>query len=175
MASGLLLLRLVLGLTMAGHGAQKLFGVFGGYGIKGTGGFFGNIGFRAPVAMAFLAGLCEFGGGLLFAAGFLTPLAALALAIVMLNAIFSVHIKNGFWAGANGYEYNLLIWTSAVAVAAIGPGRFSLDHAFGWDDNLCGARWGAGVAVGSAVVSFLVLTLGRKAPAPAEPAETAAS
>lgn len=167
MASGLLLLRLVLGVTLAGHGAQKLFGVFGGHGIKGTGGFFGNLGFRAPAAMALFAGLGEFGGGLLFAAGLLTPFAALALTVVMAVAIASVHWSKGFWAGAGGYEYNLLIVAGAVAVAAIGPGRFSLDHAFGWDDNLSGFRWGVGVAVVGAVVAFLVLTLGRKPPEPA--------
>jgi putative oxidoreductase len=172
MASGLLLLRLVLGVTMAGHGSQKLFGVFGGHGIKGTGGFFGNLGFRAPAAMALLAGLGEFGGGLFFAAGLLTPFAALALTVVMLIAIASVHWSKGFWATGGGYEYNLLILAAAVAVAATGPGRFSLDHAFGWDDNLCGFRWGAGALVAGVVISFLVLTLGRKpvAPAPAEPA-----
>ncbi len=161
MASGLLLLRLVLGVTLAGHGAQKLFGVFGGGGLQGTGKGFGMLRFRAPALMAFLAGLGEFGGGLGFAAGFLTPFAALALAVVMLNAIFTVHVKNGFWAGANGYEYNLLIWSGAVAVAAMGPGRFSLDRAFGWDGSLAGYRWGIGVAAGSAVIAFLTLTLGR--------------
>jgi putative oxidoreductase len=170
MASGLLLLRLVLGLTLAGHGAQKLFGVFGGPGIKGTGGFFVNLGFRAPAAMALFAGLSEFGGGLGIALGLLTPFAALALAVTMIVAVMTVHIKNGFWASGGGYEYNLLIWTGAVAIAAIGPGRFSLDHAFGWD-NLCGAKWGLGVAVGSAVLAFLTLTLGRGAKPAAAAAE----
>jgi putative oxidoreductase len=164
MASGLLLLRLVLGVTLAGHGAQKLFGVFGGGGLKGTAGGFDSMGFRAPAAMAFLAGLGEFGGGLLLAAGLVTPLGALALATVMGVAIFSVHWKNGFWAGNGGYEYNLLIAASAVAIAAVGPGRFSLDHAFGWDDNLCGAKWGAGVAIAALVISRLILVLGRKRP-----------
>jgi putative oxidoreductase len=167
MASGLLLLRLVLGVTLAGHGAQKLFGVFGGHGIKGTGGFFGALGFRAPVAMALLAGLSEFGGGVGLAAGFLTPFAALALAVTMTIAIMTVHVTKGFWAANGGYEYNLLIWAGAVAVAATGPGRFSLDHAFGWDGSLCGARWGAGVAIGAVVIAFLILTLGRKKPEPA--------
>jgi putative oxidoreductase len=166
MASGLLLLRIVLGVTLAGHGAQKLFGVFGGGGLKGTSAGFDSMGFRAPAAMAFLAGLGEFGGGLLFAAGFVTPLGALALATVMGVAIFSVHWKNGFWAGNGGYEYNLLIAASAVAIAAVGPGRFSLDHAFGWD-NLCGAKWGAGVAIAALVIAGLTLTLGRK-PKPSE-------
>jgi putative oxidoreductase len=169
MASGLLLLRLVLGLTLAGHGAQKLFGVFGGHGVKATGGFFGALGFRAPAAMALLAGLGEFGGGLFFAAGLLTPFAALGLTVVMLIAIASVHWSKGFWAGGGGYEYNLLIVAGSVAVAATGPGRFSLDHAFGWD-NLCGFRWGAGVVVVGALLAVLVLTLGRKPVAPAEPA-----
>ena len=161
MASGLLLLRLVLGLTLASHGAQKLFGAFGGYGIKGTGGFFGSLGFRAPAAMAFLAGLSEFGGGAAFAAGFLTPFAALALAVVMTIAIMTVHIKNGFFVTANGYEYNLLIWAGAVAVAATGPGRFSLDRAFGWDGSLSGYRWGLGVVIADVVITSLILTVGR--------------
>ncbi|HWB22842.1 MAG TPA: DoxX family protein [Gaiellaceae bacterium] len=163
MASGLLLLRIVLGLTLAGHGAQKLFGVWGGGGPKGTAAGFESMGFRAPGAMALLAGLGEFGGGLGVAAGLLTPFAGLALATVMGVAIFSVHWKNGFWAGNGGYEYNLLIAASAVALAAVGPGRFSLDHAFGWD-NLCGAKWGAGAAIAAFVISWLVLALGRKRP-----------
>ena len=167
MASGLLLLRLVLGLTMAAHGSQKLFGVFGGYGVKGTGAFFGKLGFRAPAAMALLAGLSEFGGGLGVAAGFLTPFAALALVVTMAIAVMTVHISKGFWVGDGGYEYNLLIAAAAVALAATGPGRFSLDHAFGWDGSLCGARWGAGVVIASAVIAFLILTLGRKQPEPA--------
>jgi putative oxidoreductase len=94
-ASGLLLIRLVLGLTIAAHGAQKLFRSFGGQGPRGTAGLFEGLGFRAPLAMAVAAGIAEFGGGLLFATGLLTPLAALLIAVVMLNAIGTVHWRNG--------------------------------------------------------------------------------
>jgi putative oxidoreductase len=145
---GLLLLRVVLGLGVASHGGQKLFRWFGGGGLEATAGFFGsNLRFRAPTAMAFFAGLGEFGGGVLVALGLLTPLGALALVTVMLVAIATVHWKNGYFATKGGYEYNLLILTAAAAIAAIGPGRFSLDRAFGWDDNLSGVWWGVGALV----------------------------
>jgi putative oxidoreductase len=130
MSYGILFLRVIVGAVIASHGAQKLFGWFGGHGPRGTAGFFGSLGFRPPLTMALLAGLAE-AAGLFFAAGFLTPFAALAMASVMVVAIGSVHWKNGFWAGNGGYEYNLVIWTVAVAVAATGPGRFSVDHALG--------------------------------------------
>jgi putative oxidoreductase len=156
-------LRLVLGTTLAAHGAQKLFGWFEGGGLKGTAGFFGsNLRFRAPLAMAFFAGLGEFGGGALVALGLFTPLGCLALVVVMLIAIFTVHWPNGFFLQKSGYEYNLLIGAAAVAIAAIGPGRFSLDRAFGWDDNLSGVWWGVGVLVVGVVVSFVVVTAFRK-------------
>ncbi len=168
MALGILLLRLVLGLTLVAHGAQKLFGAFGGRGLKGTDGSFEKLGFRFPVPMALLAGLGEFGGGAFFAAGLLTTFAALALAVVMTIAVITVNLKNGFWVGKNGYEYNLLIWAGAVAVATTGPGRFSLDRVFGFDQSFCGPGWGAGVVVGGALIAFLTLALARKrAPAAA--------
>ena len=166
MSYGILFLRVVVGLTVAAHGAQKLFGSFGGHGPRGTAGFFGTLGFRAPLLMAFAAGTAELGGGLLLATGFLTPLAALAIAVVMLNAIFTVHRRNGFWNGNGGYEFNLAIWSVAVAIAAIGAGRFSLDRLIGWDDNISGLWWGVGVAGLSVVVSALTLTLGRRREAP---------
>ena len=161
MAYGLLLLRIVTGGTMFGHGAQKLFGWFGGGGIRGTAGFFGSVGFRAPVVMAVLAALGET-GGLLFAAGFLTPLASLGLAVVMLTAIGVVHWPKGFWNSAGGYEFNLLLLTVAVAVAATGPGRFSVDRAIGWDDNISGAWWALGVAAAAAVISFATVNVFRR-------------
>ena len=105
----MILLRVVAGLTLAAHGSQKLFGSFGGSGPAGTRTFFAGLGFRTPLAMALIAGLSELGGGLLFAFGFLTPFAALALAVVMLNAIGTVHWKKGFFNSAGGFEYNLLI------------------------------------------------------------------
>src|SRR2546421_9839591 len=159
MSYGLLVLRVVIGGTIFAHGAQKLFGWFGGPGLRGTAGFFGSIGWRTPLLMALLAGLGE-SSGLLFAAGFLTPLAALGIATVMLNAIFAVHWKNGFFSSNGGLEFPLSLATVAVAVAAIGPGRFSIDRLIGWDDNISGVWWGLGVpaaAIAATLVSLTVL------------------
>ena len=158
MSYGLLLLRVVVGGTMFSHGAQKLFGWFGGHGLRGTAGFFESLGWRWPLAMAFLAGLGET-SGIAFAAGLLTPLAALGIAVVMLNAIFVVHWRNGFFNGNGGLEFPLTLATVAVAVAATGPGRFSIDRLIGWDDNISGVWWGAGVAAAALAISFLTVTV----------------
>ncbi len=127
MSLGLLLIRLVVGLTFAGHGVQKLFGWFGGHGLKGTAGFMESIGMKPGYLMALMAGLGEVLGGLLFAAGLLTPLGAALIIITMLVAIFTVHGKNGYWVTSNGYEYNLMLIVVALGVALIGPGAYSLD------------------------------------------------
>ncbi|MDP4104718.1 MAG: DoxX family protein [Bacillota bacterium] len=124
---GLLIIRLVIGVLFIGHGAQKLFGWFGGYGLKGTGGWFESIGMKPGVTMALLAGLAEFIGGLLFALGLLTPLAGILIAGTMLMAIIKVHAPNGLWATANGYEYNLTLLAVAIGIALIGPGQYALD------------------------------------------------
>src|SRR5438067_1001920 len=162
MSYGLLLIRLVLGGTMAAHGSQKLFGWFGGPGPQGTAGFFAGLGFVAPLQMALLAGAAEFGGGLLLALGLVTPFAALAIATVMVTAVSTVHWKNGFFAGNGGYEFNLLIFAVAVGLAAVGPGRFSLDAAASWADNLSGLWWGLGVLGASLVSGWAAVTLGRR-------------
>jgi putative oxidoreductase len=161
MSYGLLLLRLVVGGTMFGHGAQKLFGWFGGPGREGTRGFLGQLGFRAGAMMALLVGLAE-SSGLLLAAGFVTPLACVAIAIVMLNAIATVHWSNGFWNTKGGYEFPLTLLTVVVAIGAIGPGRFSVDRAIGWDGNISGVWWGVAVLAAAAVVSFVTVTVGRR-------------
>ncbi|TYR81486.1 DoxX family protein [Priestia megaterium] len=127
MSIGLLLIRLVIGLSFMAHGAQKLFGWFGGHGLKGTGGWFESIGMKPGVTMALLAGLSELIGGVLFAAGFLTPLAALMIAGTMVVAIVKVHGPNGYWATSNGYEYNLTLLAVVIGVALIGPGQYALD------------------------------------------------
>ncbi|WP_019638742.1 DoxX family protein [Paenibacillus fonticola] len=124
---GLLLIRLIVGILFIGHGAQKLFGMFGGYGPKGTGGWMESIGIKPGVLMAVLAGLMEFVGGLLFTFGFLMPLAAALIALAMLGAIVKVHFKNGLWVTANGYEYPLVLLVVAIAMALTGAGDFSLD------------------------------------------------
>jgi putative oxidoreductase len=162
MSSGLLLLRIAVGSIMAAHGAQKLFGWWGGPGISGTAGMVGSLAYRASFLMACGLAAAEFGGGLSLATGFLTPLGALAVTVVMLNAIYVIHWPNGFFNGNGGYEFNLLIAASAVGLAAIGPGRFSIDHAIGWDDNISGVWWGVGVAGAAILVSFLTLTVGRR-------------
>lgn len=124
---GLLLLRLVIGLLFVGHGAQKLFGWFGGYGLNGTGGWFESIGMKPGVTMALFAGLAELIGGILFTLGLLTPLAAVLIAGTMLTAIMKVHAPNGLWATSNGYEYNLTLLAVAIGIALIGPGEYALD------------------------------------------------
>ncbi|ERI07476.1 DoxX family protein [Aneurinibacillus aneurinilyticus] len=127
MSVGLLIIHLVIGLTFVGHGAQKLFGWFGGHGLKGTAGWLESIGVKPGVLMAFLAGAGELVGGLLFAAGFLTPVGALLIVVTMLVAIFTVHGKNGYWATESGFEYNAILIAVAIGVALIGPGSYALD------------------------------------------------
>ena len=127
---GLLIIRLVVGVLFIGHGAQKLFGKFGGYGLKGTGGWFESIGMKPGVTMALFAGLAELIGGILFAVGFLTPLASLLIAGTMIMAIVKVHAPNGLWATSNGYEYNLTLLAVAIGVALTGPGKYALDIFF---------------------------------------------
>lgn len=158
MAYGLLLLRVVVGATLFAHGAQKLLGWFGGYGTRGTAGFFGSLGFRRPLLMALVAGASET-AGVLLALGLLTPFAALAIATTMVVAIGSVHWRAGFFTAAGGYEFNLVLWSVAVSLAATGPGRFSIDAALGWADNLHGLWWGVGVAGVSLLAGALVLSM----------------
>ncbi|HEX7420160.1 MAG TPA: DoxX family protein [Thermoanaerobaculia bacterium] len=161
MDQGLLLLRLVFGLSMAAHGAQKLFGWFGGYGIAGTGGFFEGLGFRPGKMFAFAAGLSEFAGGLLIALGLLGPVGSALVVAVMIVAAVTVHLKNGFF-GSNGIELTLLYAVAAVAIALTGPGRFSADALLGlhFSELIVGIVLLAGVVGG---VGNLAL---RRAPAP---------
>jgi putative oxidoreductase len=158
MSYGILLLRVVFGLTLAAHGAQKLFGWFGGHGPSGTSSFFRRLGYRRALTMAVVAGIAEIGGGVLLAVGLATPLAALALSVVMLNAIVAVHLKNGFWSSNGGWELNALVLTVVIALTATGPSRFSLDHAFGWAGDISGLWWAVGVLAGAAVISAMTLT-----------------
>jgi putative oxidoreductase len=128
---GILAIRLLLGSALAAHGAQKLFGWFGGYGLKGTGGFFEGLGFRPGTAFAAAAGLSEFGGGVLLALGLFTPLGAAAVLATMLVAMVSVHLKNGFFAMANGIELPFVYAAAALGVAFTGAGAYSLDGLLG--------------------------------------------
>jgi putative oxidoreductase len=128
---GLFLIRVVFGLIFAAHGAQKLFGWFGGYGLAGTGGFLESLGFRPGKSFAAAAALAEFGGGLLLAFGFLGPVGPALLLSVMFVAGMTVHRKNAFFVATNGLEHPLVMATAAIGIALTGPGRFSLDAALG--------------------------------------------
>jgi putative oxidoreductase len=144
MEIGLLVLRLVVGLGFAAHGAQKLFGLFNGYGIEGTAGMFEKLGLRPGRQHAWAAGTAELLGGLLIALGLVTPFAAAALVAVMTAAVLTVHLSKGFFNSNGGYEYNLVLAAALFALAAIGAGEWSLDNALGLD--LAGTGWALGAA-----------------------------
>lgn len=127
----LLALRLLIGGLFIGHGGQKLFGWFGGYGLAGTGAFMESIGLRPGRQMAALAGFSEVLGGVLFIVGLFQPLAALMIGGAMVIAIAKVHGKNGLWSQNNGYEYNLVLLVLAAALALLGPGDLSLASTLG--------------------------------------------
>src|ERR1700748_3077520 len=109
MSLGLLVLRVVVGLLFFGHGAQKLFGWFGGHGLSGTGQFFETMGFPQGKRQAFLAGFFEAAGGLLIALGLITPFTAAALIAVMTVAVLKVHASKGVWVTNGGFEYNAVL------------------------------------------------------------------
>jgi putative oxidoreductase len=131
MSLGLLILRVVVGLTLTAHGAQKLFGWWGGPGIATWIQGVAKLRIRPAAAWAWISVLSEFGGGLLLALGLLSPLGSLAIAAAMLVAVAAVHWANGFWNGKRGYEFNLALLASVTALALTGPGSFSLDQALG--------------------------------------------
>lgn len=132
-SAGLLVLRLVVGLSMAAHGTQKLFGWFGGYGLAGTGGFFESLGFRPGKTFAFAAGATELLSGILIALGFLGPIGSALMLSVMIVAAVTVHWKNGFFASSGGIELTVLFAVAAIALAFTGFGQFSLDAITGLD------------------------------------------
>ena len=152
LSSGLLVARLVFGLLMAGHGTQKLFGWFGGYGLAGTGGFFEGLGFRPGRAFAAAASLTEITGGLLLALGFLGPVGPALIISVMIVAAISVHWQNGLFASSNGIELPLLYAAGAITLALTGPGLFSLDAVLGltslWTPGIVWAAIAIGVVGG---------------------------
>ncbi|MCR4339191.1 MAG: DoxX family protein [Gemmatimonadaceae bacterium] len=128
---GFLVARVLIGLLIAAHGAQKLFGWFGGYGLQATGEFFGQLGFRPARLFAVAAALGEFAGGSLIALGLFGPVGPALMLAVMVVAALSVHWRNGLFAATNGIELPLLYSIAAIRFALTGPGRYSLDAALG--------------------------------------------
>jgi putative oxidoreductase len=145
---GLLLARVVIGLLMAAHGAQKLFGWFGGYGLSATGEFLAQIGFRPGRAFAFMASFTEVVSGLLVASGFLGPIGPALMISVMIVAAITVHWAHGLFAAKNGIELPLLYGAAAFGLAMTGFGPYSLDAWLG-----IAGRW-------SSSVIWIVLALG---------------
>jgi len=159
MPEGLLIIRLVLGLLLIGHGTQKLFGWYGGHGLDGTGGFFEQLGFKPGRRMAMVAGVSEAGGGLLLVLGMLTWLGAAMVMGTMLVAAVTVHAPNGLWNTNSGYELPLINGLVATGLAFTGAGSWSVDNAgnIPWTHG-----WGPGLS--ALVLSFIVggLTLARR-------------
>lgn len=122
-----LALRIPVGIVFAAHGAQKLFGLFGGHGLEGTGQWMASIGLHPGYWMALLAGSAEFFGGLALLIGLLVRPAAAALAVTMVVAIFSVHFDNGLFMANDGYEFALSLLAVTVALLFSGAGRLSID------------------------------------------------
>jgi len=164
-------LRLVIGVLFVGHGAQKLFGAFGGPGPEGTGQFFEQVGLRPGKPKAIAAGTTETVGGALLALGLATPAAVAMLSGVQYAAIWKVHADKGPWVMGGGWEYNAVLLASLMAVAGVGPGALSLDSARGIERAGLGwalAATGAG-AVGAAAVALI--PPGEAGEAPAQEAE----
>jgi putative oxidoreductase len=158
LSAGILVARLFLGLLMTAHGAQKLFGWFGGYGLAGTAGFFESLGFRPGRFFAAAAALAEITSGLLIATGFLGPVGPALMLSVMIVAALSVHLPNGIFATTNGIELPLLYGVGAIALGLTGPGVFSLDALTGldtlWTPTISLVALGAGILAGAGNLGF---------------------
>jgi putative oxidoreductase len=153
------LARVTVGLLFVGHGTQKLFGWFGGGGPEGTGAFFEQVGLRPGKQHALSAGAAEAGGGLLFALGAATPLAAAAISGSMITAIKTVHWEKGIWTSAGGYEYNLVLLATVFGLTENGPGDWSVDAALG--KSRWGTAWAFAALVAGAAGSAAVLASAR--------------
>lgn len=156
---GLFVLHAVVGLLFVGHGAQKLFGLFGGHGLSGTAGFMESLGLRPGRLHALLGGGAELVGGALLALGLLVPLAAALLIATMITASLTAHRGNGLWVTNNGTELPIVYATVAFALAAVGAGDLSLDAAL--DLDLAGTDWALGALATGLLGSLGALVAGR--------------
>lgn len=166
MSIALLVLRLGIGLTLAGHGVQKLFGWFGGPGLNRVKLGFEKQAFRPVWPWIILAIVGEVGGGLSVALGFLTPLGAAGIFGAMAMATFKSHWKNGFWLNKGGYEYSLMLMIISIAIGLIGPGNYSLDTLFGI--NLPQTLLFCALAVAALLVVAVGIFSSRKTPVPTQ-------
>jgi putative oxidoreductase len=164
--------RTTIGALFIGHGTQKLFGWFGGGGLEGTGAHFEQAGLHPGRRNALAAGAAETGGGLLFALGAATPLAATALTGVMLTAIKTVHWPKGLWSSAGGYEYNLVLLAAVFGLTENGPGAWSIDGLLG--RKRWGTLWALAALAAGAAGSAAVLAAAKHEEEQQEPAESAA-
>jgi putative oxidoreductase len=172
MTLGAPLLRGVTGALFVGHGTQKLFGWFDGPGLEGVKGMMESLELRPPKRHAVAAGLAETAGGALLLLGALTPFATTALTATMVTAIRKVHADKGPWVTGGGYEYNLVLIAVAAGIALSGPGGWSLDALFGWDELATGWRLAAvalglvaGLVVAAPAVSTARASAGNRAAA----------
>lgn len=162
MDEAMLILRVVVGTVMFFHGSEKLFGWWGGDGLRGAADFFARQGYRPPALMAVVAGVAETAAGALLIAGLVTPLACLLLVSTLVN-VMALHVRNGLSRRANGYEYELVLLAGTVAVLLGGAGRWSLDALLGLPE-LSLTQSAAVLAAG--VVGGLVVVASRRSPAP---------
>jgi putative oxidoreductase len=171
---GLFLIQIVVGGLVFAHGAQKLLGWFGGFGIEGTAGYMESIGLRHGRLMAASAGIVEITGGALVATGLLLPLGAALIGSAMLVAARTDHRGKGLWIFNYGSEHVLTNGAVVIGLAIAGPARWSLDNAIGWDVH--GLAWGIGAAVVGLLGGGSVMTFFRRPDAAItpNPAATAA-
>jgi putative oxidoreductase len=165
----LLVLRVVIGLLFVGHASQKLFGVFGGAGLKGTADLFDGLGLRPGRLHASAGGASELVGGALLALGLVTPVGAALAIAVMVAAVTTVHLPKGIWNTNGGYEYNVVLIAAAFALAGVGPGNWSLDTAL--DIEWASTGW-ALAALGAGLIGGLVMVIGGRMAAPRDRAGT---
>lgn len=160
-----LVTRVLLGGLFFGHGAQKLFGWFGGFGPEGTGGWLESLGLRPGRQHAMAAGATELGGGALLALGLCTPVAGAAVTGVMTTAIRTVHQPNGPWITDNGWEYTAMVIATTLGIVEIGPGPVSLDAVLGTERS--GPGWAlAALVAGVGGSALLLRDWERPTPAP---------